>query len=472
MGKWGHMLFTLTVSGGFEGDIFLVNPKGGTIAGRPVFRSVEEIPAEVDLAVVTVPARHVLPLIPQFAKKKIRNMLLITSGYAETGPEGKVMEESLVEAARKAGIVMIGPNTMGICNPHIHLYCTGSHIRPLPGATAVVSQSGNMGTQLMAFAEQQGIGIRAFCGSGNEAMATVEDFLDAFEGDAPTQTVMLYIESVKDGRRFMEAARRLGKKKPIVLLKGGRSTPGTRAAATHTGALAHDHRIFEAACRQAGIVQVAHPMDLLDLSAAFSALPLPNGNRVAIMTLGGGWGVVTVDLCTECGLEVPDLPGALKTEIDQLLPAYWSRTNPVDLVGERDLRLPLAVMERLMAWDGCDAVINLGIFGRSILIDRLGESVLKADPTCSPATVAETTQRFHDFESQYIVHIVNLMRRHHKPVFGVGLVSGDKDRTVHPVAGFETPCIFFPTPERAVSALAKMVEYQKFVCSTGNETLA
>jgi len=398
IGKWGHMLFSLTASGGFKGDIFLVNPRGGSIAGRPVYRSVEEIPADVDLAVVTVPAKHVLPLIPQFEKKQIRNMLLITSGFAETGPEGKALEIQLVEAARKAGIVIIGPNTMGICNPHIHLYCTGSHVRPLPGTTAVVSQSGNMGTQLLAFAEQQGIGIRGFCGSGNEAMVTVEDFLDAFEEDALTKTVMLYIESVKNGKRFMDASRRVGRKKPIVLLKGGRSRAGNRAAATHTGAMAHDHRIFEAACRQAGIVTVDHPMDLLDLSAAFASLPLPKGNRAAVMTLGGGWGVVTVDLCSEFELEVPDLPEALKIEIDGILPDYWSRTNPVDLVGERDIQIPMKIMEILMAWEGCDGVINLGIFGRRFLIDRLGESVLKADPTYSASTIREMTDFFHAFE--------------------------------------------------------------------------
>ncbi|PIU50239.1 MAG: CoA-binding protein [Desulfobacterales bacterium CG07_land_8_20_14_0_80_52_14] len=465
IGKWGHMLFSITVSGGFEGDIFLVNSKGGPIAGRQVYRSVEEIPSEVDLGVVTVPARHVLPLIPQFAKKNIQNMLLITSGFAETGPEGKALELRLIEEARKAGIVVIGPNTMGICNPHINLYCTGSHVQPMAGATAVVSQSGNMGTQLLAFAEQQGIGIRGFCGSGNEAMVTTEDFLDAFETDALTKTVMLYIESIKNGRRFMDASRRVGKKKPIVLLKGGKSNAGVRAAATHTGALAHNRRIFDAACRQAGIVLVDHPMDLLDLSAAFASLPLPKGNRAAIMTLGGGWGVVTVDLCAEFGLEVPDLPDKLKADIDRLLPDYWSRTNPVDLVGEKDIHIPIKVMELLTAWDGCDAVINLGIFGRRFLIDRLGESVLKADPGYSPSAVEAMTRFFRDFETDYIVHIVNLMDRFQKPIFGVSLITDQKDKTVFPIPGSTYSGIFFPTPERAVKAFGKMFEYQKFIKS-------
>jgi len=175
MGKWGHTLFTSTISGGYEGEIYLVNPKGGTIANRPVYKSVTDIQGRIDLAVVTIPASGVIKLLPDFKAKKIRNMLLITSGFGETGVKGKELEKDLVKAAHDAGILILGPNTMGICNPHINLYCTGVHVRPRPGATAVVAQSGNMGTQLLAFAERQDIGIRAFCGSGNEAMITIED---------------------------------------------------------------------------------------------------------------------------------------------------------------------------------------------------------------------------------------------------------------------------------------------------------
>ncbi|MCX5883903.1 MAG: acetate--CoA ligase family protein, partial [Deltaproteobacteria bacterium] len=307
IGKWGHTLFTITAGRGYKGEIYLVNPKGGTIANRPVFRSVAEIPGKVDLAVVTVPAVGVMALLPQFKAKGITNMLLISSGFAEVGPSGKALEKELIQKAAQNGILVIGPNTMGICNPHIHLYCTGSHVLPEPGATAVVAQSGNMGTQLLAFAEQQGIGIRAFCGSGNEAMVTIEDYVDAFEKDELTQTVMLYVESVKNGRRFLESCRRVGKKKPIVLLKGGQSLAGNKAAASHTGAMSSDSRIFDAVCRQAGIVKVERSMDLLDLSAAFSSLPLPKGNRAAIMTLGGGRGVVPADLCSEYHIAVPEL---------------------------------------------------------------------------------------------------------------------------------------------------------------------
>jgi len=466
LGKWGYTLVINTASGGFKGKIFLVNPKGGTIADRRVYKAVSEIPGKIDLAVVTIPASKVLDLIPQFKEKNIKNMLLITSGFAETGEEGRKLEKDLVIKAEAAGILVLGPNTMGICNPHADFYCTGSPVQPKPGSTAVVSQSGNMGVQLLAFADHQGIGIRAFCGSGNEAMVTIEDFLDGFEVDSLTNTVMLYIESVKNGRRFFESARRLGKKKPVVLLKGGQSSAGNKAASSHTGALTTDTKIFDAVCRQTGIVKVEQPMDLLDLAAAFSSLPLPKGNRAGIMTLGGGWGVVTADLCSQFGLEVPELSSEIIKRIDKILPPYWSRSNPVDLVGENDTSIPITVIEELLKWDGCDAVINLGILGRRIFIENFTDSVLQSDPSYSSDFLKSVNESAAQFESQYIDHIAKLMEKYKKPVFGVSLLTDENDQTVYKVKDNSFKPIFFQTPERAVKAFSKMYEYQRFLDRT------
>lgn len=462
-GKWGHMLYANTVGGGFGGDVYLVNPRGGKIAGHDVYRNVSDIPGDIDLAVVTIPAARVRGLIPDFKQKGIRNMLLITSGFGETGGDGLDLEKTLVEEAREARILILGPNTMGICNPHIQFYCTGSPVSPSAGDTAVVAQSGNMGTQLLAFAEQQGIGIRGFAGSGNEAMLTIEDFLEGFERDELTRTVMLYVESVKHGPRFFESARRVSQRKPIVLLKGGQSQAGNRAAASHTGAMASDTAVFNAMCRQAGIVKVDRPMELLDLSAAFSSLPLPEGNRAAIMTLGGGWGVVTADLCTQNGIEVPPLDDAILARIDTMLPPYWSRSNPIDLVGENDLDLPLAAMEELLRWDGCDAVINLGILGRRIFVKRLTEATAAADPDLSPEFLELACQTLQTFEKTYVQRTAELCAKYGKPVFGVSLLREDGDRTVYNVDDCEFNGVFFETPERAVQAFAKMVEYRRFL---------
>jgi len=463
VGKWGHILLTITISRGYEGDIYLVNPKGGTIAGRHVHKTVAEIPGKVDLAVVTIPAAGVADLIPQFKEKGIRNMLLITSGFAETGEEGRELEEKLIADARAADILVLGPNTMGICNPHIRFYCTGSPVWPMSGSTSVVAQSGNMGTQLLAFAQQQGIGVRCFSGSGNEGMITIEDYLEALEIDEHTRIIMLYIESVKNGRRFFEISRRISKKKPIVLLKGGRTKVGEKAAASHTGALASDAGVFDAVCNHAGIVKVEYPMELMDLSAAFSSLPLPKGNRAAIMTLGGGWGVVTADMCAEHGLEVPELPSEIIERIDKILPPYWSRSNPVDIVGENDPSIAVTTLDELLQWEGCDAVINLGIIGRRNLLGRMADSVSKADPTYSPEFLDAMKQEIIRFEEKYIRHIVNLMERYKKPVFGVSIMTAESDQTLYRVEGSNLKGVFYQTPERAVKAFARMCEYQRFL---------
>ena len=312
----------------------------------------------------------------------------------------------------------------------------------------------------MAFAESEGIGIRAFSGSGNEAMITMEDYLDGFEIDALTRTVVLYIESVKNGRRFLQSARRVGRKKPVVVLKGGRTEAGNRAAASHTGALASNIRIFDAACRQAGIVLVEQPTELLDLSAAFSSLPLPRGNRVGIVTLGGGWGVVATDLCAEQGLEVPDLEPDMIARIDQILPPYWSRSNPIDLVAEMNPQVAMTATEELLKWDRCDAVIHLGILGRMIFIRPLIRSVLAADPTMNRKLLDEIPRQIRQFETEYMRFVVKLMEKYGKPVLGVSLMADEQTRTVMEIEGSPYKSVSFLTPERTVKALAKMVSYQ------------
>ncbi|MEN6330833.1 MAG: acetate--CoA ligase family protein, partial [Smithella sp.] len=360
--KWGYRLLANTVAGGYQGEIYLVNANNNKdIAGRKVYKSLSDIPGPVDIVAMTIPASQVISMIPAMKEKGTKYMLLISSGFSEAGDEGTRLEKELVAAAKDAGILIVGPNTMGFINPHEKVFCVGTIGGTKPGSVGLITQSGNFGTQLTTFAEKENIGLRVFCGSGNGAMITIEDYLSAFEVDEKTNTVILYVEGVKDGRRFLQQAERVSWKKPIVLLKGGRTKAGNTAAASHTGAMASNVRVFDAACRQAGIILARQPIDLLDFSAAFSSLPLPRGNRVALVTLGGGWGVVTADLCSEAGLAIPPLSDDIIRRIDKILPPYWNRVNPVDLVGEFDFDLVIEVIEMLAAWDGCDAVIPLGM---------------------------------------------------------------------------------------------------------------
>jgi acyl-CoA synthetase (NDP forming) len=461
--KWGQLMFTNVLAGKYMGPIYLVNAKGGEIVGRHVFKSVTEIPDPVDLAVITIPADKILSLIPELKKKKIKNVLLISSGFAETGAEGKLLEDELVKQAREAGILIFGPNTMGICNPHISLYCMGTHVRPKAGSTVLVTQSGNLGTQLLAFAEKEGIGIRAFGGSGNEAMITIEDAMEGFEVDELTKTVVLYIESIKNGRRFFEAAKRVGRKKPIIALKGGRTEAGAHAAASHTGAMASNIKVFKAACRQAGIVQVENPMDLLDLSAAFSSLPLPKGKKVGIMTLGGGWGVVASDLCVENGLEVPKLSEDVISRINKLLPPFWSHANPIDVVGEMNPETYMTILEELLQWPECDAIIHMGIIGRIIMIKAVLESTIAVNKDYDRKFVEDSLNYLENFERQSVEQTARLMEKYDKPIVGVYLLNDDKSRTITEVEGCKYKGVNFITPERAVKALGKMYKYAQWL---------
>jgi acyl-CoA synthetase (NDP forming) len=461
--KWGYRILCNIISGGFPGGIYPVNPRGGRIAGRDAFKSVEEIPDSVDLAVVAVPALQVIDLMPHLKKKGVKHVLLISSGFAETGEEGKRLQERLVNEAQEAGILILGPNTMGICNPHNHLFCYGGlNAKLKAGTTALISQSGNLGVQLLTFAEKEEIGIRAFGGSGNEAMITIEDYMETFEVDELTRTVVLYIESVKNGRRFFESARRVGRIKPVVMLKGGRTEAGHRAAVSHTGALASSARIFNAAVHQAGVVVADQPMDMLDLSAVFSSLPLPKGNRVAIMTLGGGWGVVTSDLCAENGLTIPELSQGLIESINKMLPSYWSHSNPIDLVGEFNPDIPMRAIEALAMWDGCDSVLHLGTLGQLSSLRKMILDVKKADSDANQRFLSMVPKLMEDFEEQFIIHTVRLMEKTKKPIIGV-LIQEDDIRTVTEVEGSPYKAVSFLTPERAVKALSRLTSYSRWL---------
>jgi acyl-CoA synthetase (NDP forming) len=203
-------------------------------------------------------------------------------------------------------------------------------------------------------------------------------------------------------------------------------------------------------------------MELLDLSAAFSSLPLPRGSRVAVMTLGGGWGVVASDLCVENGLTIPDLTTELIERIDRILPPYWSRSNPIDLVGEFAPHIPMSVIESLITWDGCDAVIHLGILGLGVFLREMIASIKEVDPSMDPKVLEAIPAALADFERQYLQHTVRLMETHGKPVLGVNLLPDENARTITDIEGSPYKGVSFMTPERAVKALARMYAYRKW----------
>jgi hypothetical protein len=259
-------------------------------------------------------------------------------------------------------------------------------------------------------------------------------------------------------------AKRINKTKPVIVLKGGRTEAGQAASASHTGAMGGEITFFNAACRQAGLLNVAVPSELLDLSAGFSSLPLPKGNRVGIVTLGGGWGVVTADACNEKGLVVPSLPEKIVRTIGKYLPPFWSRGNPVDLVGTRNLEVPLVALEEMLKWDGIDSVISLGVVGRLELIRLLVQSTLEVDASTQPETLADIESLGREYEKNYLARLAEFMEIYEKPVLAVSIVKTDEG-IVRPVSGRKYAPVVYRNPEDAVNVVARMVAYKGFLDS-------
>ena len=460
-GKWGQLILSNIVAGGFEGKVFPVNPRDDEIFGLKVYRQVGDIPEPVDLVFITTPAGIVSSVLEDCGRHGVKGAVIITSGFSEQDDSGKKLEKEMVELCVQNKLAIIGPNTMGIICPYVRLSATGTHTRPRKGSVAFISQSGNLGNQLIYWAEQQGIGISLFVGSGNEAMLSCTDYLEYLEKDPHTGIIVLYLESVDNGPEFIEIAKRVNVKKPIIVLKGGRTDAGRAAAASHTGSMSGENAIFRAACRQAGILDVRVPTELLDLSAAFSSLPMPRGNKVGIVTLGGGWGVVTSDECNERGLQVPKLPVEIIETIGKHLPPFWSRGNPVDLVGTRDREAPIVAVEELLKWEGIDAVICLGIVGRNELVRDLVQSTREVDAEVSPDFLSGIERLSGEYEESFVLKMAELMETYEKPVIGVSMARTDQG-TVRYLPGKKYSGVFYQTPENAVNALARMVEYNRF----------
>ncbi len=463
-GKWGQLILSNIIAGGFAGKVYPIHPAQESVYGLESFKSVKGIQGPVDLAFIATPAETIPHLVQECADKEVKGLVLITSGFSETGDDGKKLEQEVAGICERSGMALIGPNTMGIIAPYASLFATGIHSRPRNGKVAFVSQSGNLGNQLIHWASQHGIGVSLFAGTGNEALLGCTDLLEYLEEDINTEIIILYLEGVDDGRRFLETAARVNLKKPIIVLKGGRTDAGRIAAASHTGSMGGRDEIFRAVCRQAGLLNVWVPTELLDLSAGFSCLPMPKGNRVGIVTLGGGWGVVTSDECSQRGLMIPSLPDDIIDAVGRHLPPFWSKGNPVDLVGTRDPGAPIAAVEELLKWDGVDAVISLGIIGRLEVVRLLVDSTRESDPEISEEFMNKVIAFTQNYETDYVASMVELMERYEKPILGVTLAQ-TREGTVRPVEGRRYSGVFYQTPENAVNALARMVNYHRRVAS-------
>jgi acyl-CoA synthetase (NDP forming) len=362
LSKWGFLILNNLISGGYEGDIYPVNPSRETILGIKAYASVRDIPGEVDLAVFTVPNRLVSEALDDCIAKGVKAGLVITAGFKELGEEGESVEKDMLRKARDAGMILIGPNCQGICCPRNRLYPWMPILfHPPFGNIGFVAQSGNILNMLIGQAVSSGLGVSKAVSSGNEADISTEEYYSYFGEDPDTDVIVSYIEGLEDGRRFIELAREVSKRKPIIALKGGRTQSGMSAAKSHTGSMAVSERLFEAACRQAGVILTSTIEEAAITSSSFVSRPLPRGRRVGIVTGGGGLGVIAADFCSEIGLEVVPLSSRVLDELGKLLPDWWVPGNPVDLVAGLDFSVLKPTIEILMKSGEVDAVMFLWI---------------------------------------------------------------------------------------------------------------
>jgi acetyl coenzyme A synthetase (ADP forming)-like protein len=333
-GTLGRRIYDSLIADGFRGRVFAVNKSATEINGRPCWPSVRHLPEAVDLAVIAVPGEAVLPVVDDCAAAGVRSLLVISAGFAEAGEEGRARQQALVELARAHGMRLVGPNCMGVLNTDPDVRMNASFAAQLPphGRIALASQSGGLGLTILQLATERQIGISTFVSLGNKADVSGNDLLQYGECDPGTSVILLYLESFGNPRRFAQLARRIGRKKPIVVVKAGRTHAGSRAAGSHTAGLASSETAVSALFQQSGVIRADTIDEMFDVAACLDLQPLPRGSRVAIITNAGGPGILAADACEAGGLVVSELGEATRARLKAQLSTQASVGNPIDLI--------------------------------------------------------------------------------------------------------------------------------------------
>jgi acetyl coenzyme A synthetase (ADP forming)-like protein len=357
MAKVGGSVVANLRAAGFEGRIVPINPSAASVQGLPAAPSLLAVDEPVDLAVIAVPAPAVLPALKECVATGVGGAVVISAGFREADDAGREREDALRAWLAGQPIRVLGPNCLGWIRPSCRLNATFAPGMPLPGGIAFVSHSGALATAILDWARDRRLGFSLFASLGNQADLTESDVFVAVADDSKTRVVVAYIEGVADGRRFFEVLRGTSARKPVVLLKAGRSPEGARAVSSHTGALAGSDQAFDAAVRQAGAVRVRSVEELFDLARCLASQPLPRGRRLLVVTNGGGLGIVATDAAREAGLEVTPLAEAVRARLRPGLPATASVVNPVDLVGDADAGRYGHALHAVGPDEGVDAVL-------------------------------------------------------------------------------------------------------------------
>ena len=330
-GKIGNSVMKNLINGGYQGAIYPIHPKVPEVLGRKAYKSVKDIAGPIDVAVFAIPAPLVAGALKECGEKKIPGAVLIPSGFAETG--NVELQDQIVAVAREYNVRLMGPNIYGFYYTHKNLCATFCTPYDIKGKAALSSQSGGVGMAIIGFSRSAKMGVSAIVGLGNKSDIDEDDLLTFFEQDPNTQVVAMHVEDLKDGRSFAEVAQRVSKKKPVIVLKAGRTAMGARAAKSHTAALAGNDRIYDDVLRQSGVVRAMSLNDMLEFARCLPILPTPKGENVLIITGAGGSGVLLSDACVDNGLTLMTMPPDLDAAFRKFIPPFGAAGNPVDITG-------------------------------------------------------------------------------------------------------------------------------------------
>jgi len=374
-------LFRNILDAGFQGPVYPVNAKTDVVQSVVAYRSVLDCPGPVDLAFIVVPAKVVVPVAKECAQKGVQALVVISAGFAEADEAGALLQEELVEICREAGMRLIGPNCMGIVNtdPEVSLNGQFSPYKPNPGKIGFLSQSGALGIAIIDYANRLGLGMSTFVSVGNKADISGNDLIQYWEDDDNTNLILLYLESFGNPRKFSRIARRIGRKKPIIAVKGGRSTAGFRATQSHTGALvAASDVTVDALFRQTGVIRTDVLAEMFDVAALLTTQPIPKGNRVAIVTNAGGAGILAADACENRGLKVPELSSDTKSKLREFLSPAAGLGNPIDMVASATAIEYAKTLDVVSNDPGIDALIVIFIPPMAVQLEEVAAEILNA----------------------------------------------------------------------------------------------
>jgi acetyl coenzyme A synthetase (ADP forming)-like protein len=431
-GKVGHILTKNMIDSGYLGKVVPINPRAEEILGLECYPSVLDVPFDIDLAVIAIPAAYVLQTVEECGQKGVKALIVISAGFKETGHEGAMLERKLVEVGKKYGMRIQGPNCLGLINSANKINISFASAMPKEGKIGFISQSGALGTAVLDWVIKEDIGFHSFISLGNKADLDEVDFIEAMGEDEDVKVILLYLESIERGRKFLDTASEVVTKKPIIVLKGGTSTAGARAAGSHTGALVGSFVAYKTAFEKAGVIMAESVEELFNYAIAFTDQPLPLGEGLAIVTNAGGPGILATDLSEKLGIRLTSLSSEIRGRLMEKLPAAASLGNPIDVLGDAMADRYSFAIDEVLRDDHVNAVAVL----------------------LTPQAMTESLET-----AKSIVEIHG--RRGDKPVVAVFMGGGSVEEATEYLQDNGIPCFDFP--EKAIKTISAMYQYARFM---------